>query len=251
MNIIGFLRGFSILSLSFSSIGLMAQTIDSTEIDPNPIEHRREMKDRSILNLKTGTFKFGDSSIAIENFHSVKLEKGWYKNISFRSDLLLLARIETSRGGNGGDTLWLKQSKNIALKKVLSRYNIKKKQNEYRFGPSYDQGMGSHCPPGQCHHFFLAYTKKGEWIEIRKEEDLTKILPEVKNDWDAIFLSAADVYAFEPILANSSANNKLLLFNRRVRDCPITYADKLIQVSKKGVVIELGSNISKVTNLCY
>lgn len=126
MKILGFLSHFSFLSLCFSSLGLMAQTIDSTEIDPNPIEHGREVKDRSILNLKTGTFKFGDSSIELENFHSVKLEKGWYKKISFRSDLLLLARIETSRGGNGGDTLWLKQSKNIALKKALSRYNVKK-----------------------------------------------------------------------------------------------------------------------------
>lgn len=228
---------------------LHAQDKDSTTIDPNPIEHEREEADRSVLKQKNGVFKFGENNINLTDFHAIKLEKGWHKNLSFRKDVVALARIESRNEHE--DTLWLKGAKNPGLKKSLNRYKTKKERNSYRYGPSYGRGMGSHCPPGQCFHYFLALTGKGEWIELRSEGELTKILPEVKNDWDAVFLTTADLYAFEPILASRSANGWQLLLNTRVRDCPITYADKLIGISKKGQVMELGSTTSRVTKLCY
>ena len=250
-KLISYKRNFFVSILMILSKATFAQ--DSAAVEPTPVEQVQQPSYHSVMDLKTGTYKFGETTIDLKSFHKMNLPEGWYKKISFRSDLVMLARIKTNGRSEReiGDTLWIKQSKSPVSKKALLKYKTQKDRNPYDWYSSQGRGIGSHCPPGQCYHYFLAYTTKGEWIEIRDSRDLLKILPKIKNEWDALFLTVSDIYAYEPILASSTTQGWHILMNSTISDCPITYADKLFAVNNKGGVEELGLNINKITNLCY
>lgn len=243
----------SLCVLIFFSTSVYSQ--DSSSIEPTPVERGRETEDRSVLHQKKGIFTFGTTKVNLEDFHSLELPQNWFTKISFRTDLLLLARVE-NRGRSekeSGDTVWIKKPSRTILKKALKIYKNKKDKDKNRYGWDFinRRGMGSHCPPSQCYHYFIAYTSKGEWIEIREERDINKLIPAVKSYWDAVFLISNDIYGINRMLFSSTNKGWQILLNDRIRDCPITYADKLYIVDNKGAVNELGSNVSRVTNLCY
>ena len=122
------------------------------------------------------------------------------------------------------------------------------------------QGIGTWCPPSWCFWYVLTVNKTGQVEVIEKREELRRLVTEVVNLKDAIFLqmtfatgeSSGYPDPSREIVGKFKKTKRgfYLLLNREIKDCPITYADILFYVDKKGRVEIKRTKITRETDLC-
>jgi len=111
-------------------------------------------------------------------------------------------------------------------------------------------GFGNDCPPGDCRRHFIAITKSNRLIKVIEPEEMTKILPRIHSELDAVFAITKRNHL--PTAKTAKIKDGfLVLLNEKISDCPINYADILYKVSFTGKIEKLGMVITKKTTLCH
>jgi hypothetical protein len=232
-------------SLISTNILLKNDTIQQTDtivIDTEKIEGDTNY---TFINHEKGKYKIGDTVIERSNFKSFQGDKISPGSISFNKKLLYLAKIEI-RGEaynpeeNLGDTTII-----FGTRKMIKPFVKKRKMGFY------DQphvGFLNYCPPSRCFHYYIGINNAKILLKAFNSTDLKKLIPKVITPADAFFFVEDNPY-IGGIYALSK-KGYLIVINTKVRDCPMTFADKLYFIDFKGNVKEMGENTTQITRLC-
>jgi hypothetical protein len=232
-------------SLTSTNILLKNDTIQQTDtivIDINKIEGDTNY---TVINQEKGKYKIGDTVIERSNFKSFQGDKISSKLLSFNKKLLYLAKIEIRREAynpeeNLGDTTII-----FGTRKMIKPFVKKRKMGFY------DQphvGFLNNCPPSRCFHYYIGINNAKILVKAFNSTDLKKLIPKVITPADAFFFVEDNPY-IGGIYALSK-KGYLVVINTKVRDCPMTFADKLYFIDFKGNVKEMGENTTQITRLC-
>lgn len=232
-------------SLTSTNLLLKKDTIlkaDTIIIDNDKIEGDTNY---TVINHDKGKYQIGDTVIERSTFITFQGDNKSLGSISFNKKLIYLAKVEIrgadfSSQDNIGDTtiIW-------GTKKIIKPF-LKKRINGFVRQP--DFGFPNYCPPSQCLHYYIGVNNTKKLVTAFNPADLKKLIPKVVSPADAFFFiednpNMRGIYAL-------SKKGYCILINTRVRDCPMTYADKLYFVDFKGNVKEMGEKITQITRLC-
>jgi hypothetical protein len=218
------------------------QQIDTIVIDTEKIEGDTNY---TFINHEKGKYRIGDTVIERSNFKSFQGDKLSSGSISFNKKLLYLAQIAIRREAynpeeNLGDTTII-----FGTTKMIKPFVKKRKMGFYDQQYS---GFPNNCPPSQCFHYYIGINNAKMLVKAFNRTDLKKLIPKVITPADAFFFVEDNPY-ISGIYALSK-KGYLVLINTKVRDCPMTFADKLYFVDFKGNVTEMGENTTQITRLC-
>lgn len=228
-----------------------SMSLEEMENPYNLTMRPRNDSDYTALNRKSGMYRIGEVSINLSKFKSFEKNIDLAK-LSFSDSLNYIATVyvngtsaseefkEDTVMMRGEKTQDWKSIKNISEEPDQEFWKIRKNA----------EGFGNDCPPGICTHYFMALTKSGFLINVKNVEEISKILPEVKTQNDALFLLTLGTNFTNGKYAKTK-EGYLILLNRKITDCPIDYADILYQVDKKGKITNLGRVITRKTALCH
>lgn len=201
--------------------------------------------DSSSLYKKIGMLDIGDYRINLLFFSDFSQE-AIFQKLSWPDTLLYVAEVATGRTETNDTTVIFSKALTAAQK---TRLKTIKKWSEFD-DLYYNYGFGNNCPPGDCKHYFIGLTSRNNIIRAVNPGELKKLLPWVRNPYDAWFMLEGALYWPKGKYAKVD-DGYLLLLNKRTRDCQIDYADILYHVSLKGEVEELGRVLTQKTNLCF
>lgn len=201
--------------------------------------------DSSSLNKKNGLLDIGDYRVNLLFFTDF-IQEAVFQKLSWPDSLLYVAEVATGRNEtNDTSVLYSK----VLTKAQKTRLKATKKRTAFD-DVYFNYGFGNDCPPGDCKHYFIGLTSRNNIIRAVNPGELKKLLPRVRNPYDAWFLLEGAFYWPKGKYAKVD-DGYLLLLNKRTRDCQIDYADILYHVNLKGKVEELGRVLTQKTNLCF
>jgi hypothetical protein len=196
------------------------------------------------LNYSNGIYPIGDTIIDLSQFqiHQKQIK---LIDLSFDKKFKAIAEINTrgSRGFGGDyseDTVMIKgQSKQLGKSIAVNEGEMPYQEKSFR----------NNCPPSVCGYYYVASVSKRNRVEVRGPSDLNKLIPKLITPADAFFFIDDRIYQTGKF--KKLNDGYLILVNKVVNDCRVTYADLLYRVSDTGVVTYLGQNITQVTRMCY
>lgn len=201
--------------------------------------------DSSSLNKNNGLLDIGDYRINLIFFSDFSQE-AIFQKLSWPDSLLYVAEVATGRNEINDTSVLYSKALTITQK---NRLKTTKKRSEFD-DLFYNYGFGNDCPPGDCKHYFIGLSSNNNIIRVVNPSEIKKILPRVRNPYDAWFMLEGAMYWPRGKYAKVD-DGYLVLLNKRTRDCQIDYADILYHVNLKGKVEELGRVLTQKTTLCY
>lgn len=196
------------------------------------------------LNYAKGIYPIGDTIIDLSQFQ-VHQKQIKLIDLSFDKKFKAIAKINTrGKSGYGGD-----YTQDTVMIKGLAKHLGKTKPNDDPNAAYLENSFRNNCPPSVCEHYYVALKRKRNKIEVRGPYDIYKLIPKLFTPTDAFFFIDDRVYQFGKY--QKLADGYLILVNKVVNDCRVTYADLLYRVSGDGKISYLGQNITQVTRMCY
>jgi hypothetical protein len=202
-------------------------------------------ENKSALDWHEGLLDIGDYRINLSAFSDFAQE-AFFNKLSWPDTIIYVAEISTGRG-MGNDTTVL-----------FSRQLTPTQKNRLKQAPKsagYDDfnqpsGFGNDCPPGDCKHYFIGLSTRNKITQVNNPSDMNKLIPLVKNPYDAWFVLENSSYWPRGKFAKLK-DGYLVLMNKKTRDCQIDYADILYHVHENGISEELGRVLTQKTTLCH
>lgn len=201
--------------------------------------------DSSALNRTKGMLYIGDYRINLSFFSDFSQEAFFHK-LTWPDSILYVAEVSTGRSVSNDTTILFSKPLTAAQKTRLKP--TRKKMDYDNFSHNY--GFGNDCPPGDCKHYFIGLTTRNNILRVDNPGEIKKLLPRIRNPYDAWFMLEAAMYWPRGKFAKVN-DGFLVLINKRTRDCQIDYADILYHVHQSGHVKELGRVLTQKTTLCF
>lgn len=214
-----------------------------------------EVNKQSALDIAHGLLSIGDTAIEMKEFSYVE-SKINFSDLTLNTKFSSIFRINacgalsfTDTTNRSADTVVLKGCKLSNEEKIFLARKWKSEQNfEALYESRSQSGFGMDHPPSPCFHFYAAITPGGEFSVVLNRREVSMIIPRVQSITDACFMIDDNLWI--RCKYKKIESGYLILINERIRDCTVTYADRLYRVTTEGEVLLLGETITSVTNLC-